>query len=75
MPKNAQPKWADLLREMRATGMTQTEIAQAVEMSQASVSDMLAGHVTTTSYERGLRIIAAHRVAMRRRAAKAIPGA
>lgn len=70
MPKHVAPKWADLLQEMRGTGMTQAEIAVAVGLSQASVSDLMNGEVKTTEYSRGLRILAAHKAAMKRKVTK-----
>lgn len=71
MPKHIAPNWSALLQEMRATGMTQAEIAGAVGLSQASVSDLMNGEVKTTEYSRGLRILAAHKAAMKRKPAKA----
>ncbi len=71
MPKHRAPNWSALLLEMREAGMTQTEIAAAVQLSQASVSDLISGVVKSTEYTRGLRILAAHRAAMKRKPAKA----
>lgn len=65
MPKLITPAWSGLLSEMVEAGMTQKQIAEAVGMSQASISDLLRGEVKTTEYARGLRIIAAHRAAMK----------
>lgn len=65
MPNIDTPKWSALLAEMRSFGMTQAEIAAAVRLSQATVSDMLSGKIKTTEYSRGLRILAAHRKAKR----------
>lgn len=70
MPKHTPPNWSALLQEMQATGMKQAEIAESVGLSQASVSELMSGKVKTTEYSRGLRIIAAHRLAMRRKSAK-----
>ena len=67
MPKHVSPDWAALLREMAAVPMTQAEIAEAVQLSQPSVSDLMRGKVKTTEFTRGVRILAAHRAAMRRR--------
>jgi predicted XRE-type DNA-binding protein len=67
MPKHVAPNWSALLREMQAAGMKQAEIAKAVGLSQGSVSDLMNGNVKTTEYSRGLRIIAAHRLAMKRK--------
>lgn len=66
MPKHESPNWGALLRQMRETGMTQAEVGEAVGLSQASVSEMLNGKVSTTDYVRGLRILAAHRAVMRK---------
>ena len=60
------PDWAGLLREMVATGMSQSQVAEAVRLSQPSVSDLINGHVKATEYTRGLRILYAHKEAMRR---------
>jgi len=72
MPKHNAPDWSVLLQEMRATGMTQMEIAAAVRLSQATVSDLMNKPNKTTEYSNGLRIIAAHKVAMRRKPAKEV---
>jgi predicted transcriptional regulator len=69
MPKHIAPDWATLLREMAEVPMTQAEIADAVKLSQPSVSDLMSGKVKTTEFSRGQRIIAAHRSAMRRKVA------
>lgn len=69
MPKHVAPNWSALLLEMQSAGMKQAEIADAIGLSQASVSDLMNGKVKTTEYSRGLRIIAAHRLAMRRKPA------
>jgi predicted XRE-type DNA-binding protein len=66
MPKHIAPNWSALLQEMQASGMKQAEIAKAVGLSQGSVSDLMNGNVKTTEYSRGLRILAAHRAAMKR---------
>jgi predicted transcriptional regulator len=71
MPKHVAPNWSALLKEMRATGMTQTEIAVAVGLSQATVSEMISGDIKTTEYTKGLKIIAAHKAAMKRKPAQA----
>jgi predicted XRE-type DNA-binding protein len=70
MPKHPPPNWSALLKEMQAAGLKQAEIAEAIGLSQASVSELISGKVKTTEYSRGLRIIAAHRLAMRRKSAK-----
>lgn len=75
MPNFAPPDWSVLLREMLEAGMTQTHIAEAVGLSQASVSDLLNSKVKTTEFSRGLRIIAAHKSAMRRKAKPAAEAA
>lgn len=66
MTKISPPDWAGLLREMVATGMSQAQVANAVRLSQPSVSDLINGHVKATEYTRGLRILFAHKEAMRR---------
>jgi len=71
MPIQQTPDWQALLLDMRSSGMTQEQIAKAVGLSQASVSDILRGVVKRTEFSRGMRILAAHRVAMRRKSAKA----
>jgi antitoxin component HigA of HigAB toxin-antitoxin module len=70
MPKHAAPKWSALLQEMQSAGMKQSEIAEAVGLSQASVSELMNEKVKTTEYSRGLRILAAHRAAMKRKPAQ-----
>jgi predicted transcriptional regulator len=60
------PDWASLLLEMVDSGMTQREVAAAVGLSSPSVSNVIAGKVKTTEYTRGLRILDAHRTAMKR---------
>jgi predicted transcriptional regulator len=65
MPNFTSPDWGVLLKEMRGSGMTQAQIAEAVKLSQASVSDLINGEVKTTEYTRGLRILHAHRQAMK----------
>lgn len=64
------PDWSGLLREMLATGMTQVQIAAELKLTQASVSELLHGKVKSTEYSRGLRILAAHKAALKR--AKAV---
>ena len=66
MPKHKAPNWSALLREMRETGMTQAEIATAVGLTQASVSERLSKESTVAEYATGLRILAAHREARKR---------
>ena len=66
MPNICTPDWAGLLREMVATGMSQAQVAKAVDLSQPSVSDLINGHVKATEYTRGLRILQAHKEAIRR---------
>ena len=51
--------------------LTQMDIAEAVGLSQGSVSDLMSRKVKTTEYGRGLRILAAHKAAMRRAASRA----
>lgn len=70
MPKHEAPNWSALLQEMRAAGMTQPEIAKAVRLSQATVSVLMNKPGTTTEYSNGLRIIAAHKAAMKRKPAQ-----
>lgn len=70
MPKHVAPNWAALLLEMQSAGMKQAEIADAVGLSQASVSDLMNGKVKTTEYSRGLRILSAHKSAMKRKPAQ-----
>jgi predicted transcriptional regulator len=60
------PDWASLLLEMVDSGMTQREVAAAVGLSSPSVSNVLSGKVKTTEYTRGLRILDAHKTALRR---------
>lgn len=69
MPKHVAPNWSALLLEMQSAGMKQAEIADAVGLSQASVSDLMNGKVKTTEYSRGLRILSAHKAAMKRKPA------
>ena len=71
MPKHVAPNWSALLQEMQTAGMKQAEIAEAVGLSQASVSDLMSGKVKTTEYSRGLRILSAHKAAMKRKPAQA----
>lgn len=70
MPKHEAPDWSALLREMRDTGMTQAAIAEAVGLTQATVSVLMNKPGTTTEYSNGLRILAAHKAAMKRKPAK-----
>jgi predicted transcriptional regulator len=60
------PDWGSLLLEMVDSGMTQREVAAAVGLSSPSVSNVISGKVKTTEYTRGLRILDAHKTAIRR---------
>lgn len=62
----AAPDWAAILSEMVDSGMSQREVAAAVGLSSPSVSNVLSGKVKTTEYTRGLRILTAHKAALKR---------
>lgn len=62
----AAPDWAALLSEMVESGMSQREIAAAVGLSSPSVCNVISGKVKTTEYTRGVRILSAHKAALRR---------
>jgi hypothetical protein len=66
MPIQHAPNWQELLREMEQTGMSRVEIARAVLLSPASITNMMIGKVKATEYANGVRILAAHKAAMRK---------
>ena len=70
MPKHKDPDWSALLRDVRASGKTQAEIAAALGLSQASVSDLISGEIKSTQYAIGLKIFALHRAISKRKPAK-----
>jgi len=63
------------MRDMHANGMTQAQIAEATGMKQSSVSEYINGEYTRAEYTQGLRILAAHKAAMRKARSKAAPEA
>ena len=71
MPNQDAPNWQEILTEMEKTGMSRAEIARAVGLSPASITNMMTGKVRATEYANGVRILAAHRAAIRNGAAKA----
>jgi len=66
MPNHKAPCWQTILGDMERTGMSRVEIARAVSLSPASITNMMSGKVLATEYANGIRILAAHKAAMRK---------
>lgn len=60
--------WPQLIAELIAAGMTQTEIATECGVRQSTVSELSRGTIKSPSFELGTRLVALH--ALR----KAAPG-
>jgi predicted transcriptional regulator len=57
-----------LVTEIIATGKTQTWIAEKVDCSQSTVSDLANGNTKTPSFDLGRRLVDLHKNAVSKRA-------
>jgi len=52
--------WKNLIAELAAAGVTQTEIATECGVSQSTISDLSRGASKSPSFELGSRLVALH---------------
>jgi predicted transcriptional regulator len=62
------------VKEILGTGLTQTEVADIVNCSQATISDLATGKQTTTELQLGLRILELHKERTRKNGKRKSPG-
>jgi predicted transcriptional regulator len=62
------------VKEILDSGLTQTEVADIVKCSQATISDLATGKQTTTELHLGLRIIELHKERTRKNGKRKSPG-
>jgi predicted XRE-type DNA-binding protein len=63
-----------LITEILGTGLTQTEVANTVKCSQATVSDIARGLQKTTTLDLGLRILELHQKVVMKDETRRSPG-
>ncbi len=54
--------WPQLIADLTAAGMTQTEIATECGVGQSTVSELLRGTIKSPSYELGSSLVTLHRL-------------
>lgn len=54
-------EWKNIIKDLREIGLTQLQIARAVGVSQATVSDLSSGLQKSVNYSLGKNLVAYHK--------------
>lgn len=71
---NAQMDWKQIIFELQATGLTQTQLADRIAVAQSAISELATGKTTEPKFSTGDRLRALHKkLCGRKRAPQAQP--